>query len=69
MLCVHVSTIGTGTLCKESKTLPILEEYNIFVQNFPENPNQDSSVVVGVNKAVISLVVNELWRSSKNIGF
>ena len=29
MLCVHVSTIGTSTLCKEGKTLPILEEYNI----------------------------------------
>ena len=69
MLCVHVSTVGTTTLCKESKTLPILEEYNIFVQNFPENSNQDSSVVVGVKKAVISLVVNELWRSSKKIGF
>ena len=63
MLCVPVSTIGTSTLCKESKTLPILEEYNIFVQNCPENSNQDSSVVVGVKKAVISLVVNELWRS------
>ena len=31
MLCVHVSTIGTTTLCKESKTLPILEEYNILL--------------------------------------
>ena len=69
MLYVHVSTIGTGTLYKESKTLPILEEYNIFVQNFPENSNQDSSVVVGVKKAIMSLVVNEFRHSSKKIEF